>query len=259
MQVAVITGAGSGIGLALALKFRDMGYAVLGVGRDGAKLVELEKQFDDKDRIATLAVDVTADDAPKQIVAAAVSRWGHINYLVNNAGVGRPTPVDETDDERLDLFLNLMLRAPFRLIREALPHMPPGSAITSVTSTFALIGGLRGGPYSAAKGGMHGLTLHLAAQYGPLGIRANCVAPGVTPTPMTEGRYEDETFKKMNNHMTPYPRLGTVDDIVNTLAFLCSPASEFINGQMIAVDGGWSSTKYLSDFGRAAKWVSPDA
>lgn len=258
MQVAVITGAGSGIGLGTALKFRDMGYAVLGVGRDAEKLTELEKAFDNKEQIATLSVDVMADDGPKKIVDAAVGRWGKIDYLINNAGVGRPTPVDETDDERLDLFLNLMLRAPFRLIRETLPHMQPGAGIVNVTSTFALIGGLRGGPYSAAKAGMHGLTLHMAAQYGPLGIRSNCVAPGVTPTPMTEGRYEDEIFQKMNTHMTPYPRLGTIEDIVSTIAFLCTPGAEFINGQMIAVDGGWSSTKYLSDFARTAKWVAPN-
>ncbi|RYF97633.1 MAG: SDR family oxidoreductase, partial [Caulobacteraceae bacterium] len=103
---------------------------------------------------------------------------------------------------------------------------------------------------------MHALSTHMAAQYGPLGIRTNCVAPGVTPTPMTEGRYENETFIKMNNHMTPYPRLATVDDIVNTIAFLCTPAAEFINGQVIAVDGGWSCTKYLSDFGRESEWVA---
>jgi NAD(P)-dependent dehydrogenase (short-subunit alcohol dehydrogenase family) len=199
-----------------------------------------------------------ADDAPKQIVEAALKLGGEVTYLVNNAGVGRPTPIDETDDERLDLFLNLMLRAPFRLIRESLPHMKSGSGIVNVSSTFAIIGGLRGGPYSAAKGGIHGLSLHMAAQYGPLGIRTNCVAPGVTPTPMTEGRYEDAVFQKMNNHMTPYPRLATVDDVVNTIVFLCTPQAEFLNGQIIAVDGGWSCTKYLSDFGRTSKWVGAD-
>jgi NAD(P)-dependent dehydrogenase (short-subunit alcohol dehydrogenase family) len=148
-----------------------------------------------------------------------------------------------------------MLRAPFRLIRETLPHMEPGSGIVNVTSTFALVGGLRGGPYSAAKGGLTALTLHLAAQYGPFGIRSNCVAPGVTPTPMTAGRYDDVTFQKMNNHMTPYPRLATVHDVSSTIAFLCTEGAEFINGQTIAVDGGWSSTRYLSEFARSSKWV----
>ena len=259
MKLAIITGAGSGIGLATAVSLNAMGIAVLGVGRDAEKLKAMEAQINDPERVGSLAIDVTLDEAPEAIAAAAVARWGRIDYLINNAGVGRPKPVHETSDEDLDAILGLMLRAPFRLSRACLPHMPKGSAIINVTSTFALVGGLRGGAYSAAKAGLTGLTQHMACQYGFEGIRANCVAPGVTPTPMTEGRYEDEMFQKMNNHMTPYYRLGKVEDIAGTIAFLCSPAGEFINGQTIAVDGGWTSTKYLSEFARTAKWVPTDA
>ena len=258
LQAAIITGGGSGIGLATAIKLSEMGMAVLGVGRDPAKLADLDRAIADKNRVATLAVDVTADDAPKRIVEAAVSRWGHIDVLINNAGVGRPKPVDETPDEDLDAFLDLMLRAPFRLIRETIPHMPVGSAIINVTSTFALVGGMRGGAYSAAKAGLTGLSSHIACHYGERGIRANCVAPGVTPTAMVAGRMEDEAFKKINTHMTPSHRTATVDDVASTIAFLCTPGAGFINGQTIAVDGGWSSTKYLSEFARAAKWVPAD-
>jgi NAD(P)-dependent dehydrogenase (short-subunit alcohol dehydrogenase family) len=76
---------------------------------------------------------------------------------------------------------------------------------------------------------------------------------------MTEGRFEDERFQKMNNHMTPHTRLGTIGDIASTVAFLCSPGGEFINGQTIVVDGGWTATKYLSEAALAAKWVPADA
>jgi NAD(P)-dependent dehydrogenase (short-subunit alcohol dehydrogenase family) len=149
-----------------------------------------------------------------------------------------------------------MLRAPFRLARETVAHMKPGSAIINITSTFAIVGGLRGGAYSAAKGGLTSLTRHIAAQYGPQGIRCNAVAPGVTLTPMVATRLEDPRFKKINTEMTPYPRLGEVDDIASTVAFLCSDGASFINGQEIAVDGGWTSTKYLSDFALNADWVA---
>src|ERR1700755_1256234 len=148
-----------------------------------------------------------------------------------------------------------MLRAPFRLIREVLPHLRPGSAIINITSTFAVVGGRRGGAYSAAKGGLTALTTHIATQYGAEGIRCNAVAPGVTVTPMVEHRPEDEMFKRINVEMTPYPRLGTVNDIASTIAFLCSPGGEFINGQTIVVDGGWSSTKYISDRALNTDWV----
>ncbi|MBV8966212.1 MAG: SDR family oxidoreductase [Mycobacteriaceae bacterium] len=260
MQVAIVTGASSGIGFGCATKLAQMGTAVLGVGRDPSRLAELEtalqKETGDRERVGTVAADLTDDDAPQRIVQTAVARWGHIDVLVNNAGVGSPKPLHETDDESLDYFLNLMLRAPFRLAREVIPHMARGSAIINVTSTFAVIGGLRGGAYSAAKGGLTALTMHIACQYGPQGIRCNAVAPGVTLTSMVEKRLADERFRKINTEMTPYPRLGTIDDVASTVAFLCSEGGSFINGQTIVVDGGWSSTKYLSDFALTSEWVT---
>lgn len=256
MQVAIVTGASSGIGFRCATMLAEAGMAVLGAGRDADRLADLEQAIGDPDRVATLAVDLTADDAPARIVDAAVSRWGHVDFLINNAGVGSPKPLHETDDESLDYFLGLMLRAPFRLAREVLPHMAPGSAIINVTSTFAVVGGMRGGAYSAAKGGLTALTGHIACQYGAEGIRCNAVAPGVTLTPMVATRLEDERFRKINTEMTPHTRLGTVDDIASTVAFLCSPGGAFINGQTIVVDGGWSSTKYLSEFALTSEWVA---
>jgi NAD(P)-dependent dehydrogenase (short-subunit alcohol dehydrogenase family) len=254
MQVAVVTGASSGIGFGCATKLAESGMAIVGAGRDSSRLAELTAAIGDPERVETVAVDLTDDDAPQRIVAAAVDRWGQIDFLINNAGVGSPKPLHETDDETLDYFLGLMLRAPFRLARDVLPHMQPGSAIINVTSTFAVIGGLRGGAYSAAKGGLTALTTHIACQYGAQGIRCNAVAPGVTVTPMVEQRLQDERFRKINTEMTPHQRLGRIDDIASTVAFLCSPGGSFINGQTIVVDGGWSSTKYLSEFALSSEW-----
>ncbi|MET0704091.1 MAG: SDR family oxidoreductase [Mycobacterium sp.] len=256
MQVAIVTGASSGIGFGCATKLAEMGMAVVGTGRDAARLADLETAIGAPDRVATVAVDLTADDAPQRIVSAALDRWGRIDFLINNAGVGSPKPLHETDDESLDYFLALMLRAPFRLARDVLPHMQPGSAIINVTSTFAVVGGMRGGAYSAAKGGLTALTTHIACQYGAQGIRCNAVAPGVTVTPMVEQRLEDERFRKINVEMTPHQRLGKIDDIASTVAFLCSPGGSFINGQTIVVDGGWSSTKFLSEFALSSEWIA---
>ncbi|MDG5773868.1 SDR family NAD(P)-dependent oxidoreductase [Mycolicibacterium fortuitum] len=257
MQVAIVTGASSGIGFGCATTLAEAGIAVLGTGRDTDRLAELERAVDDPDRIATLAVDLTDDDAPQRIVEAALSRWGRIDFLVNNAGIGSPKPLHETDDETLDHFLGVMLRAPFRLARDVIPHMGPGSAIINVTSTFAVVGGLRGGAYSAAKGGLTALTTHIACQYGAQGIRCNAVAPGVTVTPMVEQRLNDPGFRKMQTEMTPHTRLGRVEDVAATVAFLCSEGGSFINGQTIVVDGGWSSTKYLSEFALQSEWIAP--
>lgn len=126
MQVAIVTGACSGIGFGCATRLAQAGMAVLGTWRDEARLAELAATIDDPDRVATLTVDLTVDDAPRRIVEAALSPWGRLDFLINNAGVGSPKPLHETDDETLDYFLGLMLRAPFRLAREAIPHLPPG-------------------------------------------------------------------------------------------------------------------------------------
>jgi NAD(P)-dependent dehydrogenase (short-subunit alcohol dehydrogenase family) len=257
MQVAIVTGASSGIGWGTVVKLHGMGMAVLGVGRDAGKLAALESAIGDPERIATLAIDITAADAPRRIVELALARWNRIDFLINNAGVGSPKPLHETDDESLDYFLGLMLRAPFRLARDAIVHMKPGSAIINVTSTFAMIGGRRGGAYSAAKGGLTALTMHIACQYGAQGIRCNAVAPGVTVTPMTQGRLNDDLFRRINVEMTPHTRLGEVEDIASTIAFLCSPGGSFINGQTIVVDGGWSSTKFLSEHALTSVWTKP--
>ncbi|MGB6207822.1 SDR family NAD(P)-dependent oxidoreductase [Mycobacterium sp.] len=256
MQVAIVTGATGGIGFGCARKLSEMGMAVLATGRNEQRLAELAKAVGASDQIATVAVDLTDDDAPSRIVETAVERWGRIDFLINNAGVGNPTPLHGTDDETLDYFLNVMLRAPFRLARDVLPHMQPGSAIINITSTFAVVGGLRGGPYSAAKGGLTALTTHIACQYGSHGIRCNAVAPGVIQTAMTEERLQDQGFRRINTEMTPHQRLGTVDDVASTVAFLCSPGGSFINGQTIVVDGGWSSTKYLSKFALTSEWTA---
>ena len=204
MQVAIVTGRNQWHRFGCAKKLAEMGMAILGTGRDRDRLADLEKSIDDPERVATLAIDLTRDDAPRSIVDLAVQRWGHIDFLINNAGVGGPKPLHETDDETLDYFLGLMLRAPFRLARDVLPHMGPGSAIINITSTFAVVGGLRGA-YSAAKGGLTALTTHIACQYGASGIRCNAVAPGVTVTPIVEKRLAgpDRFRRDAASEMTP--------------------------------------------------------
>jgi NAD(P)-dependent dehydrogenase (short-subunit alcohol dehydrogenase family) len=256
MQVAIVTGATGGIGFCCATKLAEAGMAVLATGRNESRLAEVAAAIGDSDRVLTVADDLTSSDAPRRITDCAVRRWGRVDFLVNNAGVGNPKPLHKTDDAALDYFLDVMLRAPFRLARKVLPHMRPGSAIINITSTFAVVGGLHGGAYSAAKGGLTALTTHIACQYGAQGIRCNAVAPGVIRTAMTEQRLQDERFRRMNIEMTPHQRLGTVDDVASTVAFLCSPGGSFINGQTIVVDGGWSSTKYLSDFALTSEWTA---
>jgi meso-butanediol dehydrogenase/(S,S)-butanediol dehydrogenase/diacetyl reductase len=245
-RVAIITGAGSGIGRATAFALARDNVATVAVGRSIEPLERLREDLAGKVPVAIVAADVAADDAPTRAVDAAMSEFGRLDYLVNNAGMGKPHPVDETTDEILDLFLNVHLRAPFRFCREALKVMQDGAAIVNMASSFAMIGGMRGGAYSAAKGGIVALTKHMAAQYGPRGIRTNAVAPGVLETEMTAYAWNAHVFRRMNMDMTPLNRTGTGEDAAEAIRFLLSDEARFITGQVLAIDGGWTTTKFLA-------------
>ena len=246
-KVAIITGAGSGVGQAVSRLLAADGVRIVAVGRSAAPLEALRDELAGVVEVAVVSADVTHDDAPARAVATARERFGRLDYLVNNAGVGKPCPVDETTDEILDFFLNVHLRAPFRFCREALTAMGDGGAIVNLASSFAIIGGLRGGAYSAAKSGIIGLSTHMAAQYGPRGIRTNVVAPGVLHTPMTDYAWDMPRFRRMNFDMTPLNRTGTAEDAAHAIRFLLSEEARFVNGQVLAVDGGWTATKFLSE------------
>ena len=256
MKVALITGAGSGIGRATALGFLRSGDAVVALGRRVEPLESLAAEAGESSgRVAILAADATGVDTPRRAVELALSRFGRLDYLVNNAGMGHPRPLHESDDAFIDANIDLMLRAPIRFTREAVAVMERDSCIVNVSSTYGLVGGLRGGAYSAAKAGLIGLTTHVAAQYGAAGIRCNAVAPGVVETEMTRERLTSESYRRMNEEMTPAPpgKWGTADDVAGVIRFLCSDAAGWINGQCIAIDGGWSTTKYLCERALAAQ------
>ncbi|PPE74397.1 oxidoreductase [Solimonas fluminis] len=244
--VVLITGASAGIGEAIARRFAAAGWNIVAVARRPEKLAALAAELSKITGVQTLATDVTSPDAPKQAVALAMKAFGRLDCLVNNAGSGRWAPHRETDDTMMNEVIDTSLKAPFRFAREALHVMKPGSSILGVGSVYGVVGGLNGGIYCAVKAGLIGMTQALAVQYGAEGIRANIVAPGVIKTDMTRDFWDTEGFQRTNQEMTPFNRDGTVEDVANTVYFLASQEGSYINGQTIALDGGWSTTKFLS-------------
>lgn len=244
--VALVTGASAGIGAAVARRLAVGGFRIVAVARRKDRLETLARELGSVTETHMLAADVTATDTPDRAVALAMDSFGRLDCLVNNAGSGKWVPVRETDDATLTEVIDTSLKAPFRFCRAALRVMRPGSSIISVGSVFGILGGLDGGIYCAVKAGLIGLTQALAVQYGSDGIRSNLVAPGVVKTDMTRDYWDAPGFRRLNQEMTPFNRECTVEDVANAVFFLASEQGSFINGQTLALDGGWSTTKYLS-------------
>lgn len=244
--VVIITGASAGIGDAIARRFAAGGWNLVAVARRGDRLQQLALDLQGIAEVAIVTGDVTDPGLPARTVSAALNTFGRLDALVNNAGSGKWAPVRDTDDATLDEVIDTSLKAPFRFARAALGSMEAGSSIINIGSVFGIVSGMAGGAYSTVKAGLIGLTQALAADYGAHGIRTNLVAPGVIRTEMTDDYWESDYFCRTNHEVTPFHREGTADDVANAVYFLASSEGSYINGQTIALDGGWSTTKYLS-------------
>jgi 3-oxoacyl-[acyl-carrier protein] reductase len=244
--VVIVTGASAGIGDAIARRFAKGGWNIVAVARRKERLEELAKSLSGVAEVAIVTGDVTDPEVPKKAVQTAIDKFGRLDSLVNNAGSGKWAPVKDTDDATLDEVIDTSLKAPFRFARAALGAMKAGSSIINIGSVFGIVSGMGGGAYSTVKAGLIGLTQTLAADYGDKGIRANLVAPGVIRTDMTDAYWESSYFQRTNHEVTPFNREGTAGDVANTVYFLASQEGSYINGQTIALDGGWTTTKYLS-------------
>lgn len=252
-KVAIVTGGGGGIGAGIVRKLGERGVKVVATGRNPDKLAAFAASVGSAFELSTIAADITAEDAPKAIVDHAIATFGRLDIVVNNAGSFNFGPVHDTTDAMLDEVLAISMRAPFRLCREALPHLGQGASMLFIGSTWGIYGTCGGGAYSVVKSGLIGLTQTMAAEYGRRGIRTNYVAPTVVRTEMTDAFWDLDFFRRTNHELTPLNRECTVDDVANTVAFLASDEAGFINGQTIAVDGGISTTRYLAPEAIAAE------
>jgi 3-oxoacyl-[acyl-carrier protein] reductase len=216
-----------------------MGMAVLGAGRDENKLAELNKAINDPDRIATLAVDLTHDDAPKRIVDLAVSRWGHIDFLINNAGVNKPTDFDQITDGDWDFILETNLKGPFLVAQLFLPLLKQAgnASVVHIGSVSGQYGGPRTAHYAASKAGLISLSQVLARFGAPHNIRSNVVAAGLIASEMAAGGMQATSVQKAAENIL-LKRLGTPQEVSDAVVFLASDAASYITAQTLNVNGG---------------------
>lgn len=241
-RTAVVTGASSGIGAEIAREFSRSGASVVVVGRNVDRLQDLVQELESAGgRAEYVAVDVTTDKAPAQIVGRAVEAFGEIDVLVNAAGIFLPAPFQDTTDDVLDQQWNTNVRAPFRLTREALPHFGQGGSVIFVSSIWGHVGFPNSSVYCATKGAVELLVKSLTTELAPRGIRVNAVAPGNVRTNINAHLFEDADYERRMLAVTPAGRIGEVQDIAPAVVFLASPAAAYIHGVSLLVDGGWVS------------------
>ncbi len=248
LMVAIVTGAGSGIGRETTLALARDGAGVLAVDRNRAGVEETARLGNGPGRIVALETDITGDAAPADILARCQAELGSPDILVNNAGIGDARPAHLTEDANLDGFLDVNLRALFRLSREAVRAMREagrGGSIVNLASIFGVTGFRGSAAYSATKAAVIGLTRNMAADYGIDGIRVNAIAPGVIETPLTAERLATNPwFVDALVGGTPLRRSGRPAEIAAAIGFLCSADASFISGHTLVVDGGYSATHF---------------
>ncbi len=247
-EIAIITGAGSGIGRATALRFAEAGACVLAVDRVADGLAGLAAAAPPGSAaIATLVADVATEDAPAKIEDACRARFGAPSVLVNNAGIGGSKPIAETEDTDLDRFIATNLRAVFRLARMGIRAMLPAGrgTVINIASVFGMTGFSGSSAYAATKSALVGLTHQMAADYGRAGLRVNAIAPGVIRTGMTARNIDTNAwYRAAMIDTTPLPGPGEPDDIAYAALFLASREAKFVNGHVLVVDGGWLTTHF---------------
>ncbi|HDX0923172.1 TPA: 7-alpha-hydroxysteroid dehydrogenase [Stenotrophomonas maltophilia] len=238
-HVAVVTGAGAGIGRAIAETFAAAGAAVMVSDLDLDTANVVVKEIEAKGgKAAGMACDVTNEDNLAALVSQTVNTFGKLTILVGNAGGGGPKPFDmPMKDFRWAYELNVF--SLFRLAQLAAPEMEKagGGSILAITSMSAENKNKRMASYGSSKAATSHLVRNIAFDLGPMGIRVNGVAPGATRTDALKSVLNDDIEKTMLAH-TPIKRLGEPDDMANAALFLCSPAASWVSGQILTVSGG---------------------
>ena len=241
-QVAFVTGAGRGIGQAMALAFAEEG-AIIGVADiDPATAKSTVSQIEKKGKTArALPVDVSKRDDALRSVAELVSEFGRLDIVANNAIVFRNEPVSEVRPETIERMISVGLTSLFWTAQAALLHMDPehGGVIINNTSPVAELGIPNASVYSAIKGGVSSLTRALAVEFGPRRIRVNAVCPSSVPTPgARELNKNDDAVYEARRRRTPLGRLATAEDVACAALFLASAEASLITSVVLRVDGG---------------------
>jgi NAD(P)-dependent dehydrogenase (short-subunit alcohol dehydrogenase family) len=244
---AIITGAGSGIGRAIALGLAEYEVDLALFGRTAEKLIKVQKEIDEKFSIKSLVVNMDVSDA-KQVedsVNRVITEFGKIDILVNSHGIGQWVKAEEMAEKDWDTMMNINLKGVFLMCQSVARQMIKQNGGTIVTIS-SISGSIANRPqnqahYNTAKAGVLNLTKCLAVEWAQYNIKVNCVSPGYTVTPMTERRFKtNPEIVEMWKSLVPMGRMAEPIEMVGAVIFLSSDASSYITGNNIVVDGGYT-------------------
>lgn len=242
-SVVIVTGASAGLGARFARVLHAAGAHVVVAARRSDRLEALTAELS---RASAVAGDLTRPADRERLIRDTVERHGRIDVLVNNAGTTKVGPALEETDAEFEQVVAIDLVAPFSLARQAaavMTEQAAGGVIVNVASVLGMVGvgQVPQAGYAAAKGGLVNLTRELAAQWARGGVRVNALAPGWFRSEMTEEMFGDERSMDWVARRAPMGRGGDEHELDGALLFLASPASSYVTGQVLAVDGGWTA------------------
>lgn len=245
-QVAVITGASTGLGVQMAKALANQGANIVVLARRKEKLEEVAREIEEQFSVSCLPVvcDITKTEQIKAAVAATMERFGKVSVLINNAGTGAVAPAEEITDEQMENEVAIDLVGSFKVAREFAKEMIKAKygRIINIASMYGLVGNMAApaSPYHAAKGGVVNLTRALAAEWAKYGITVNSICPGYFETDLTTETLNSDWFKEYAKSAIPCARYGIAGELDTTAIYLSSPASAYVTGMNIAVDGGYT-------------------
>ena len=241
-RVALVTGGARGIGLAVARGFLARGHAVALLDIDAATLAATEAALDEPARLLAIVGDVSSAADVARAMAAVAARFGRLDALVNNAGIAVFKPTLQTTHEEFSRVLAVNLHGAFLCTQAAAPLMQQGGggAVVNIASISGLRASTLRVAYGTSKAGLIHLTKQHAVELGTVGIRVNCVAPGPVDTDMAK-LVHSVAIRSDYHDVIPLNRYGTVDEIAEAVCWLASPAASYINGQVLAADGGFEA------------------
>ena len=246
-RVAIVTGCSTGLGVQMAKALANQGAAIVAVARRQNMIDDVAAAIKAEYGVETMAVrcDITSTDQVEAMVDAVLAKFGRIDILVNNAGTGAVAPAEDITDDQFGNEMNIDLFGSFRVARAvAKKAMIPAKygRVINIASMYGLVGNKIAGsaPYHAAKGGVVNLTRALAAEWGKYNITVNAICPGYFYTDLTRDTLNSDFFQQNARTMIPEERYGEEGELDSAALFLASPASSYVTGVNLPVDGGYT-------------------